>query len=343
MFSALLNRFYKWSARYLVVASIATAGLSLVFAPALSDAARLGGGKSFGTQSSGAMKGTAPTMTQKSATPSSAAPAGAPPSSAAAPRSGASRFLGPLAGIAAGLGIGMLMSHLGFGGAMGEILTLVIFAALAFFVLRLVMRLFLGRGQSAQTQSASVLANAYPQAAAPVPQQAPQQIPQQMWRQADASASGSSGTSVATSSGVANGSPMAENSEPKWFIPADFDTQSFIQEAKKHFVAIQKIWDSGDVTQLHQFLTDDLIKALQGQFDGRQGVNETEVVMLNAELLGMEKVTDGHLASVRFSGMLREKPQTEAFRFEEIWNLYKSEQGGWMLAGIQQIPVELAS
>lgn len=65
--------------------------------------------------------------------------------------------------------------------------------------------------------------------------------------------------------------------------------------------------------------------------------------MLNAELLGMEKVTDGHLASVRFSGMLREKPQTEAFRFEEIWNLFKSEQGGWMLAGIQQIPVELAS
>ena len=148
MFSASINRFYQLSARYLVVAAIATASLGLVFAPAQSDAARLGGGKSFGTQSFGATRGAAPVTTQRSAAPTAAAAPSTPPSSASAPRSGASRFLGPLAGIAAGLGIGMLMSHLGFGGAMGEILTLVIFASLAFFVIRLVMRLFLGRGQS---------------------------------------------------------------------------------------------------------------------------------------------------------------------------------------------------
>ena len=69
----------------------------------------------------------------------------------------------------------------------------------------------------------------------------------------------------------------------------------------------------------------------------------TEVVLLNAELLGIEQVSDGYLASVRFSGMLREEVNTAAFRFEEVWNLYKPEQGGWLLAGIQQIPVEYAS
>ncbi|MCY1312102.1 hypothetical protein D9M70_624940 [compost metagenome] len=71
--------------------------------------------------------------------------------------------------------------------------------------------------------------------------------------------------------------------------------------------------------------------------------NKTEVVLLNAELLGIETVSDGHLASVRFSGMLREAPGTEAFRFEEVWNLFKPASGGWLLAGIQQIPVDYAS
>ena len=62
-----------------------------------------------------------------------------------------------------------------------------------------------------------------------------------------------------------------------------------------------------------------------------------------AELLGVESGSVDQLASVRFSGMLREQVGAEAFRFEEVWNLFKPEQGGWLLAGIQQIPVTQAS
>jgi len=91
-------------------------------------------------------------------------------------------------------------------------------------------------------------------------------------------------------------------------------------------------------------MTDDLVSELKPQLDERgAAANVTEVVLLNAEMLGIETVSDGHLASVRFSGMLREQPGTEAFRFEEVWNLYKPAAGGWLLAGIQQIPVEYAS
>ena len=67
------------------------------------------------------------------------------------------------------------------------------------------------------------------------------------------------------------------------------------------------------------------------------------MVLLNAELLGIEQVSGGHLASVRYSGMLRESRDGEAFRFEEVWNLYKGENMGWLLAGIQQIPLDQAS
>ncbi|CUJ15644.1 Uncharacterized protein conserved in bacteria [Bordetella pseudohinzii] len=129
-----------------------------------------------------------------------------------------------------------------------------------------------------------------------------------------------------------------------WFIPGDFDTPRFLQQAKEQFVRIQAIWDSGSVDNLRDLLTDDLIAELKPQLEARGNeANKTEVVLLNAELLGIETVSDGHLASVRFSGMLRENPGAEAFRFEEVWNLFKPTSGGWLLAGIQQIPVEHAS
>ncbi len=90
-------------------------------------------------------------------------------------------------------------------------------------------------------------------------------------------------------------------------------------------------------------MTDDLVRELTPQIEAQSGRTKTEVVLLNAELLGMEKITDagfdGHLASVRFSGMLREEANQAAFRFEEVWNLYKADNSGWLLAGIQQIDV----
>ena len=149
-----------------------------------------------------------------------------------------------------------------------------------------------------------------------------------------------SATGSMSAAGFGSDAPAPDKN---WFIPVDFDTNRFLQEAKAQFVAIQKVWDSGDLAQMRNFLTDDLLKELQAQLSGRVGENHTEVVLLNAEMLGIEKVTDGHLASVRFSGMLREQVGAEAFRFEEVWNLFKPEQGGWLLAGIQQIPVTHAS
>ena len=327
----------KTFARPLVMAGLIFASALLVLAPLDSSAARLGGGGNAGRQSSNVTSQKAPaatTATQKTAAPTATSTAANTPA-----KSGASKWLGPLAGIAAGLGIGMLLSHLGLGGAMGDMLTMILLALVVFFAVRMLLRAFTGGTQKTANQAAGGLAGAYPQAAPATP--AP------VWRQApDPAALQPASTMPSAGFGAAPGAAAtvpAAAVEPNWFIPSDFDVPSFLHEAKNHFVAIQKVWDTGDITQLRNFLTDDLIHALQGQFDGRQGVNNTEVVLLNAEMLGMEKVSDGHLASVRFSGMLREQPQTEAFRFEEVWNLFKPEQGGWLLAGIQQIPVNLAS
>ena len=125
--------------------------------------------------------------------------------------------------------------------------------------------------------------------------------------------------------------------DPSWFIPADFDITSFLNNSKQQFRHIQELWDQGNPAALSEYLTDDLLKELTPEILAREGAQHTQIVLLNAELLGIEKVTDGHLASVRYSGMLREDPNSEAFSFEEVWKLYKADNTGWLLAGIQQI------
>jgi len=212
---------------------------------------------------------------------------------------------------------------------MADFLMVALLAAVVIFAIMFVVRLLRGgSAQPAMQGAGGSSGSAQPSAPA-------------MMREASAPVSASAqGNGALSSAGFGADAAQANQN---WFIPADFDSQRFLQEAKQQFVAIQKVWDSGDVSQLRNFLTDDLMKELQVQLSGRTGTNHTEVVLLNAEMLGIEQVTDGHLASVRFSGMLREQVGAEAFRFEEVWNLFKPEQGGWLLAGIQQIPVEQAS
>ncbi len=329
----------RFVTRLFAAALITLGGVSLSSVTFDAQAARAGSGTSSGKQSSNvsSQKPAAPaaatgSTTQKSATPAAAAAA---PAAAAAKPSGASRWLGPLAGIAAGLGIAAMLSHFGLGGAMGDFLMVALLAAVVIFGVMFVLRMI--RGSSAQSaQPAAQGAGNAPAGHLPAnetyrestaPSAAPVAMP--------ASATGSM-----SAAGFGSDAPAPDQN---WFIPVDFDTNRFLQEAKAQFVSIQKVWDSGDLTQMRNFLTDDLLKELQAQLSGRVGENHTEVVLLNAEMLGIEKVTDGHLASVRFSGMLREQVGAEAFRFEEVWNLFKPEQGGWLLAGIQQIPVTQAS
>jgi predicted lipid-binding transport protein (Tim44 family) len=302
-------------------------------------AKRLGGGSSMGRQSGNAM--------QRQATPPAAAPsqnntasraaapaaagAAAGAATAGAARSGMSRFLGPIAGIAAGLGLAAMLSHFGLGGAMAEMMGSLLLIALVVFAVFFIVRRF--RGAAAQRQQPvfqSVGAgngngnnNLF---------QARNDDNAPMAREAIAPVAAAVAPAVVAA-------PPLEQALGEWTIPADFDTNNFLQNAKAHFVKLQGVWDRGNIEEMRELVTDDLLAELGQQISGREGQNTTEVVLLNAELLGIETVSDGHLASVRYSGMLREAPGTEAFRFEEIWNLFKPREGGWLLAGVQQIPV----
>ena len=321
------------SQRFTRIFTILILAISTVVLVSLSfdaEARRMGGGRSFGRQSPNIMQqrqaATPPAATtapRAAATPPAAgARSGAAATNTA--RTGMSRFLGPIAGIAAGLGIAALLSAMGLSGAFLEMLSSLILIGLLVFGVMFIVRRLRGGAARPATHGAS-------------PMQRQSTSTPDWQRPLTPSASG-----AATAQPAVQAEP-AQPVDESWFIPENFDTPGFLDNAKGQFVKIQSVWDSGDVEQLREYLTDDLIAEIKPELQARAEGAKTEVVLLNAELMGIETVSGGHLASIRYSGMLRESADAEAFRFEEVWNLYKAENEGWLLAGIQQIPSGSAS
>ncbi|PLC52429.1 hypothetical protein CR155_18180 [Pollutimonas nitritireducens] len=328
--------------RFIAIALMVVSAGAMLSVSFDAEARRAGGGKSFGRQSSNV------TQQRQAVTPPAtnnmtrnAAPAAGAAAAGTAAKSGMSRFLGPIAGIAAGLGIAALLSSMGLSGAFLEMMSsLLLIGLLVFAVIFIVRKL---RGGAARPATQQAAAGGAPGPLHRQHSQSQGTQSQNTWRESSqpASASTTAATSAATAAAVA--AVPAPPVDDKWFIPGDFDSSAFLANAKKQFIEIQQVWDSGDLDKLREYMTDDLIAEVKPEILARSEGNETQVVLLNAELLGIEAVSGGHLASVRYSGMLREAKEAEAFRFEEVWNLYKGDNEGWLLAGIQQIPVEYAS
>ncbi|RIK97467.1 MAG: transporter [Burkholderiales bacterium] len=300
--------------RLLSVLVVLVAGLSLAIPEA--DARRLGGGKSFGRQS------TAPI--QRDARPPQAAPQQAPQRPGAAPGQTGNRWLAPLAGIAAGLGLAALASHLGLGEAMGTVLLMLLLVVGAVLVFR---ALASRRGSTG-----------------PQPAYQGGYSASQLGREAAVRYSADdSAVQAGAQAGPAvhsTGAFAAAGEAQATRIPAGFDVEGFERNAKVQFVRLQAVFDAGDTKDLREFTTPEMYAELALQIEERRGAqNRTDVVTLDATLLGIESTAQEHVASVRFSGMIREDAGGQATPFDEVWNLVKPANGpgGWVLAGIQQL------
>src|SRR5690606_19001172 len=181
----------------------------------------------------------------RSATPAAGAVAAGTAAAGTAAKSGMSRFLGPIAGIAAGLGIAALLSSMGLGGAFLEMMSSLLLIGLVIFAVLFIVRRLRGSAARPAMQQAggqSMMRNADP---APSPWKQPQAAPAPM----------PAAPAAQPAAAAAVPAPPVDES---WFIPGDFDTPTFLANAKTQFVEIQKLWDKGDVEQLRTFLTDDL-------------------------------------------------------------------------------------
>lgn len=260
------------------------------------EAARLGGGRSMGIQRSAPM--------QRQATPPTAAKPAAPATQPGQPAG--NRWFGPLAGLAAGLGLGWLIGQGGLGGGL-------LMALLAGAIVMFLVRMFANRraepARPLQYANSNWAGNASP-AAQELQARTPEAAP-----------------GIAPQSGTA----------PQ--IPADFDAEAFLKHAKRNFLQLQEANDRADLTELREVTTPEMFDSLKGDVVGRGArQQQTEIVALNASLLEVVTEDDKHWASVRFSGTSRESPSSAPETFDEVWNLQKPVDGhtGWLLAGIQQ-------
>jgi predicted lipid-binding transport protein (Tim44 family) len=129
-----------------------------------------------------------------------------------------------------------------------------------------------------------------------------------------------------------------------WGVPAGFDAEGFLQAAKRNFTTLQGAWDRGEMTTLRSMMTDEMLGEVRKQMadrerEGQGTPQSTEVVMLEAQLLGIEELATEYLASVEFSGMIREEPSAGPAPFREVWNMVKPKDGsaGWLVAGVQAL------
>lgn len=311
------------------LAIAAFAGVTLL--PQVAEAARMGGGRSLGKQSSNV------TQKQAPAQPAKAAPA-TPAQPAAAPAPQRNKWLGPLAGLAAGLGIAALLSHLGMGAAMGEMLGSILMIGALALAAMFAWRMWKNRGAAAQGNVQPALAgagagnsfgsgNANPNATS-------------FESVGSGVAAGAAPYSAAASFG-AGGAAVAGAAvgAGSWTIPEGFSTDDFLHIAKMYFVRLQAAWDARNESDIRTFTTPEMFAEVKLDLVARGDAhNQTDVVSLDAQLLGVEEQGEKTLASVRLSGMIRETVGGPAEPFSEVWNLEKpaSARASWVLAGIQQ-------
>ncbi|OYW66091.1 MAG: transporter [Hydrogenophilales bacterium 16-64-46] len=268
--------------------------LSFGFATHDAEAKRMGGGKSFGMQRSApAKQDVAPQRQQQSAAPAQAAPQ---------KRS----WMGPIAGLAAGLGLAALFSHLGLGEEMANFLMLALLAVVAFIAIR-----WLLRKNAPQTPAM--------QYAGHTPSQNPMRF-----------------DSAPAATGHADQPAGAQTYAPS--LPPGFDAAAFAREAKLNFIRLQAAFDAGNQDDLRAFTTPEIFAELAMQIAERGAANEaTDVLAVNANVIEAVEDDNQLVVSVRFTGQVREGDGAPA-AFDEIWHLTKPANGtgGWLIAGIQQ-------
>ena len=279
----------------LIAAFLAIAALGLAIGDA--EAARFGGGRSFGMQRQA--------VTPRPAAPPQAAPAPRAPAAGVPATAPKRNWMGPIAGLAAGLGIAALLSHFGLGEGMANLLMIALLAMAAIFVVKLLLRRF-APGSNAPNEPLQYAGGARPDLTPATP----------------ATAFGS----AAPAAGALR-------------IPSGFDSEGFLRVAKLNFIRLQAANDANNLDDIREFVSPELFAEIKMQMDERgPAAQQTDVVTLDAELLEVVTEAGRHIASVHFSGMIRERADAAATPFAEVWHLAKPTAGnaGWIIAGIQQ-------
>ncbi len=295
-----------------LLAAIVALGFTLVTGDAEA-AKRIGGGKSTGMQRQAAPPDKSATTTPAQTPAAAPAPANA---AAAAPGAAAQAqpkrsWMGPVAGLAAGLGLAALASHFGFGEELASMLMIGLLVVVVMAVVGFLLRRRAGGGNAPAAQGMQYAANA--------------------------PASGRTPYEVSMPAG-ASSAPTAAASATAARIPADFDVAAFTRNAKVNYIRLQAANDAGNLDDIREFTSPEMFAEIRMDISERGGAKqETDVVSLEAEVIDVAEEASRYIVSVRFTGQIREDGGAPE-AVDEIWHMTKPRNGngGWVLAGIQQ-------
>lgn len=308
-----------------------TLGLSTVAIDA--QAKRLGGGKSGGMQRQATTAPANPPAggNNVQGAPGQAAPvAGSPAAGAAGAAAAAPKrsWMGPIAGLAAGLGLAALASHFGFGEALANMMMIGLLVMAALLVVGLIMRKRnAGQGPALAGAGANTGA-AQPFQRAPVQDVAYRNV---------ANDAPQGGSLIGSRIGAGIGG-LTATTQPG-AIPDGFDAAGFAQNAKSQFLALQAANDARDLGRLRDYLTPEMFELVRAEIAERgDAPQHTEVFGLDAQVLAVVEEDNLYVASVRFTGSIRDQHGAVPEDLDETWHLTKPRTGvgGWVIAGIQQ-------
>jgi predicted lipid-binding transport protein (Tim44 family) len=313
--------------------------LAASMAPPDAQAKRLGAGRPAGMQRNMPARTApdAPPPKPAQAAPQQAAPAAPavqPGVPAAAPKR---NWLGPLAGLAAGIGLGALLSHFGMGEGVANFLLMALLAGGAVMLVMFLVRRFAGGSPARGLATAGA---GGPQAAWPQPSASPLERRVEPTALPPLNASGTPAQAVMAPPAVAAAAAAAAEVDPiaRVFVPASFDTEGFTRTAKQIFIRLQAAHDTADLDDLRRFTTPELFASIRLDIQERGNVpQQTDVVKVDAEVLDVVQETDRQIVSVRFHGQVVEEKGATPTDFNEIWHLVKPSDDSrpWSIAGIE--------
>ena len=289
---------------FVLMAAAVVLGFTLQIGDA--EAKRLGGGSSAGMQRQSVTPSAPPSAAKQApaAAPGAAAPAAQPKRS----------WMGPLAGLAAGLGLAALASHFGFGEELANMMMIGLLVMAAVMVFGYFMRKKAAAAQQGGLQYAGAGANY----GANAPRE-PDFIP--------AGGSAAAAAPAVASTGGGN-------------IPADFDVESFVRNAKVNFIRLQASNDAGNLDDIREFTSPEMFAEIKmGMSERGNAKQETDVAQLNGEVIDVAEEANRYIVSIRFTGLISEEKGAAPAPFDEIWHMSKPTDNsrGWVLAGIQQV------
>ena len=280
------------------------------------DAARFGGGRSFGG-SGGFSKPFKSQSLPKAGVTNPSAGQRQPGAAAASPaaRPGFGMMGGVLGGLLAGSLIGSLLSGNGFaGGGMMDMLLLALVAYLAFK--------FFARRRTAQSAETNISGLRMPMPDAEPRTGTMRENTGGMW---DTLGGGGSAGRAEDGSAVN--------------VPAGFDQEDFLHGARMLYIRMNDSWDRRDLDDIAEFASRPFMAEISRQAEESPNSENTQILMVNANVVSVVNEAGRETASAFFDVTLREQGSSSPVQVREVWHFVRAagSQDMWKLDGIQQV------